>query len=158
MIEVSFFHQHIRPHLLKQSGPAGSYDNYRTNKHSEFATAGGCPLSSRQVRLLVVVCALALVRERQKSLSRITRPVSDGLEGLLPDCGQSPSARRSGRAMINHVCLSCPRLAKFARWRLWCSSSVSSRAHRTACRSGQDIQSFSCDDGTLRRRTGFSTR
>jgi hypothetical protein len=31
-------------------------------------------------------------------------------------------------------------------------------AHRTSCRSGQDNRSFSCGDGTLRRRIAFLTR
>jgi len=91
---------------------------------------------------------------------------------LLPVCrrlGNSVASINTSRSeaicyseqvqgVFNRAWLSCRRLSKSARWRLWCSNSVSSPAHRTVCRSAQDSRSFSCGDGTLRRRIAFSTR
>ena len=70
--------------------------------------------------------------------------------------GKNPT-RAAGVAVPSNQPPFSPGLSKSARWPLSCSNSVSSPSHRAVCRSGQDSRSFSCGDGTLRRRIAFST-
>src|ERR1700730_4998720 len=63
--------------------------------------------------------------------------------------------RQRGRTVVSGLYSHRP--ARSERSQRLCSNSVSSLAHRTACRSGQDSRLTSCDDGTLQTRTGPPT-
>src|ERR1019366_7094427 len=85
---------------------------------------------------------------------QIQRPTISISTTVIAFDGSTVSAPASPGLASEHS----PGLSKSARSQLLCSNSVSSLAHRTVCRSGQDSRSFSYDDGRLRRRIDSLTR
>jgi hypothetical protein len=106
----------------------------------------------------MIALASSRIPELDARLWKGSRRLGNSVASINTSQSEAICYSEQVQRVFNRAWLSCRRLSKSARWRLWCSNSVSSPAHRTVCRSAQDSRSFSCGDGTLRRRIACSMR